>query len=115
MQKIILVVEDEVAIREVLVAIINDEDDYKGVGAENGLKALELLKTITFDLITLDMNMPEMDGNAFLKELSKAAPSIPVIVITAAPKELKSHSQVKALLTKPFDIEHIISAVEKHT
>ena len=73
----ILVVEDEDAIRDVLVAIFNDEDDYKGVGAENGLKALELLKTITFDLITLDMNMPEMDGNAFLKELFQGRSRFP--------------------------------------
>lgn len=114
MQKLVLIVEDERPIREVLTEIFNDEDHYKAIGAEDGLNGLGLLKTLTVDLITLDMNMPKMDGNQFLYELAKIAPSIPVIIITANPKTLKSHPQVKEVIPKPFDVEQIISAVRKH-
>src|SRR4051794_25399071 len=111
MHKLILVVEDETPIREILIELFNDEDHYKGIGAGDGLEALELLKTITFDLITLDMNMPKMNGNTFLLELSNVASSIPVIVITANPKTLKSHPQVKDVIAKPFDVDQILSSV----
>ena len=114
MTKLILVVEDEDNIRELLVDIIDSEDNYKATGASSGSVALDYIKTITFDLITLDMNMPEMDGNDFLKELSNAAPSIPVIVISATPKKLKPHKQVKASIAKPFDIEQLLSTLEEH-
>src|SRR5436309_2918167 len=98
MAKMILVVEDESAIRELLVTLIDDEDYTNAVGAASGIDALKLLETITFDLITLDMNMPFMDGNAFLKELSERAPSIPVVIISATPQSLKPHRQVKAVV-----------------
>ncbi len=114
MEKIILAVEDETPIRNLIIDVLNEEDDYKGIGAKNGLEAIELLKTITVDLITLDMNMPGMNGNEFLTELSKVAPSIPVIGITANPKSFKSHPQVKAVIDKPFDILQLITAVEKN-
>src|SRR5437764_14152925 len=105
MDKLILVVEDESAIRELMLAIIMDDGYCRAVGAGNGLHALDLLQSAAFDLITLDMNMPVMDGNTFLTELSKVAPSVPVIVVSATPKILKPHKQVKAYITKPFDIE----------
>jgi CheY-like chemotaxis protein len=111
MKKLILVVEDEEAIRELLVDMIDTQDNYKATGAVSGSEALVLLTTITFDLITLDMNMPGMDGNDFLKELSKIMPSLPVIVISANPKKLKSHNQVKAVIEKPFGMVELLSTI----
>jgi CheY-like chemotaxis protein len=109
MTKLILVVEDEAGIRDLLVELIDGEDNYKATSASNGLVALDYLKTITFNLITLDMNMPEMEGNEFLQELSKVAPTIPVIVITATPQKLRPHKQVKASIAKPFEIDELLS------
>ena len=114
MEKLILVVEDESAIRELIIEIINEKNYCKCSGAGSGSRALELMKTITFDLITLDMNMPEMDGNGFLKELSIIGSAIPVIVITATPKSLQLHPLVKEVIAKPFDIEQIITVLDQH-
>ena len=69
MAKMILVVEDESAIRELLVALIDDENYTNAVGAASGLDALKLLETVTFDLITLDMNMPLWMVTLSLKNL----------------------------------------------
>ena len=113
MAKLILVVEDESAVRELLVMLIDEENGLNATGANNGFQALELLRTINFDLITLDMNMPEIDGNSFLKKLSKVAPSIPVVVVSATPKNLIPHAQVKGIVVKPFDIEKLIVVIQK--
>ena len=114
MIKLILVVEDEDPIRDLLVHLIDSKDNYKATGASNGSVALDYIKTFTFNLITLDMTMPKMDGNEFLAELSKVAPLIPVIVISASLKMLKPHKQVKASIEKPFDIEQLLPTLKKH-
>ena len=54
-----------------------------------------------------------MDGNAFLKELTKQAPFIPVVVISATPQSLKPHRQIKAVIAKPFDIDQLLSGIKK--
>ncbi len=113
MAKLILVVEDESAVRELLVMLIDDEDALNATGANSGFQALELLRTISFDLITLDLNMPEGDGNTFLKELGKVAPATPVIVVSATPQTLIPHSQVKAVVAKPFDIDQLMAVIKK--
>lgn len=109
----ILVVEDEKAIRELLVLLIDDEINLNAIGAINGLQALDLLETNSFDLITFDMSMPIMDGPTFLNNLSKVAPSMPVIVVSATPETLKPNKQVKASIAKPFDIELLIKVIQK--
>src|SRR4051812_39216189 len=113
MAKLIMVVEDEIGIRELLIEVIEEEGSFNAVGAGSGLTALNLLKTIIVDLITLDLNMPIMDGNTFLSELSKVAPLIPVIVVSATPKMLNPNKQVKASIGKPFDIEQLLLAIQR--
>jgi CheY-like chemotaxis protein len=113
MAKLILVVEDESAVRELMVLLIDNENDLNATGAGSGFQALELLRTINFDLITLDLNMPEIDGNTFLTELKNVAPLTPVIVVSATPQNLISHSQVKAVVPKPFNIEQLMEVIKK--
>jgi len=113
MSKIILVVDDDANIRNLIIEVLN-VIGCKSTGARNGKQALELLTNHTFDLITLDISMPEMDGIQFLKELIKVAPSIKVILVTGISQFLKPHPQVKAVITKPFDIEQLLAVVNKY-
>ncbi len=115
MQKLYLVVDDEETIRDVIIELISEEAGHKAVGAESGLKALEIMKSINFNLILLDLEMPGMNGNQFLEEISTTAPAIPVIVVSANPAKLKTHPQVKSVIAKPFDIEQLLAVLEKHT
>src|SRR5690349_13681502 len=115
MPKLILVVEDEESVRDLLIQLLSEEG-YTVTGAPSAIKALQLLKTLVFDLVTLDLSMPEMDGNQFLKELEKSVPNIPVIIVVSAQTELlKSNSQVKAVIQKPFNIEQLTAVIEKYT
>ena len=84
MKKTVLVVEDQEMNREILKALL--EDRYTVIGAENGLEALEILKTDSerISAILLDIVMPVMDGYGFLEEFKKEPEynKIPVIVTT---------------------------------
>jgi CheY-like chemotaxis protein len=80
----ILVVEDDVATREVLRRTL-EKEGWEVAGAENGRAALEWMTEIWPDLILLDLMMPEMDGFQFISELRQtpARRSIPIVAVTA--------------------------------
>jgi len=83
----VLVVDDSRMIRRVLSDIIESRGDKKVVGeAENGKEALSLLKTTEPDVITLDINMPVMDGLTTLKHIMINNPT-PTIMISALTQE----------------------------
>jgi two-component system nitrogen regulation response regulator NtrX len=79
----ILVIEDESAIRRVLVKILSEENDsYIVAEAEDGLKGLESIKKEDFDLVLCDIKMPKMDGVEVLEAARKIKPEIPFIMIS---------------------------------
>ena len=80
----ILVVEDDPATREMIVRLV-EREGWMAIPAENGRRALELLRTITPSLVLLDLLMPEVDGFSVLREMraSTAWKDIPVVVVTS--------------------------------
>ena len=79
----ILVIEDEAAIRRVLVKILSEESDsYSVEEAEDGLKGLETIKNNDYDLVLCDIKMPKMDGVEVLEAARKIKPEIPFIMIS---------------------------------
>jgi signal transduction histidine kinase/DNA-binding response OmpR family regulator len=80
----ILVVEDDQPTR-VMVARLIEREGWLAVQAENGRRALELLKTFTPSVVLLDLLMPEVDGFAVLREMRANASwrEIPVVVLTS--------------------------------
>ncbi|MCM4153215.1 sigma-54-dependent Fis family transcriptional regulator [Arenibacter sp. N53] len=79
----ILVIEDESAIRRVLVKILSEENEsYKVEEAEDGLMGLETIKKEDFDLVLCDIKMPKMDGVEVLEAVRKIKPEIPFIMIS---------------------------------
>lgn len=82
--KIILLVEDDDAIRTALAEILEDlEDDYRILQAANGREAINILYASPVDLVVTDLNMPVLDGFALLAHLMGAHARMPVIVLTA--------------------------------
>ena len=68
----ILVIEDESAIRRVLVKILVEESDtYDVQEAEDGLSGIEAIKKDDFDLVLCDIKMPKMDGVEVLEAAKK--------------------------------------------
>src|SRR4030042_6921924 len=77
----ILVVDDEEPMRKLLVALLSQRG-HQCVTANNGLEALDKMMEAKFDALITDIVMPEMDGIALTKELSKHDQRLPVMVMT---------------------------------
>ena len=79
----ILIVEDEDAIRRVLVKILSEENSSYSIDeAENGLVAQEKIKLNDYDLILSDIKMPKSDGVEVLQFSKKLKPETPVVMIS---------------------------------
>jgi two-component system chemotaxis response regulator CheB len=78
-----LIIDDSLVIRNVLTEILNSSPLIEVVGtAEDPYVARELIKTLNPDVLTLDIEMPRMDGITFLRNLMRLRP-MPVVMISA--------------------------------
>jgi DNA-binding NtrC family response regulator len=107
----ILVVDDESAIRENLELLLSDAN-YKVTLAENGTEGLKKLETEFFDLVLLDVMMPDKNGLEVLKEIHLSSPETAIIMITAFGTIENAVSAIKAgaadYVTKPWDNEKLL-------
>lgn len=79
----ILLIEDEAAIRRVLVKILSEESKtYTIEEAEDGLEGIEKIKDNDYDLVLCDIKMPKMDGVEVLEKAKILKPEIPMIMIS---------------------------------
>ena len=81
-----LVVDDEEAIRDLLVKML-ELADYEVDGAPDGPSALEFLQKEPCDLMFVDLKMPGMDGLALIRQARSSKPGLPVIVVTGYSSE----------------------------
>jgi len=80
----VLVAEDSVTAREVLVAVLESDPDITVVGqAKDGVEAVELAKRLRPDLITMDVHMPVLDGFEATKEIMVHVPT-PVLIVSSS-------------------------------
>ncbi|GAF11162.1 two-component system response regulator QseB [Bacillus sp. JCM 19046] len=110
----ILVADDDANIRE-LVCLFLRNDGYTTVEAADGKAALTIYASTNVDLVVLDIMMPVMDGWALCKELRRANPELPLLMLTARGE---TWEKVKGFelgtddyLTKPFDPLELMARV----
>jgi len=78
----VLIIDDSLLIRKVLTSILSNASDIEVVGAaEDPLVARDMIKQLNPDVLTLDVDMPHMDGITFLRNLMRLRP-IPVVMIS---------------------------------
>ena len=77
----LLLVDDEISIREVTAAILSQEG-YEILTAADGLQALELLRRFHPDVLVTDLRMPGMSGMELVKIVRKQFPRLPVIIVS---------------------------------
>ncbi len=112
----ILVVDDDAALRMVLVGLLS-QAGYTARAVESGERALAEVASSLVDLVITDLRMPGMDGLALLSALGAAAPDLPVIMISAhgtvpiAVEAMKAGA--KEFLLKPFDRDEVLATVER--
>jgi DNA-binding NtrC family response regulator len=112
----ILIIDDEESPRESLRFILKDR--YELTLKANGTAGLEALRTEgPFDVVLLDMKMPDMSGLDVLAEARKIAPGTPVVMITAITDAKPAVEAMKLgaadYLNKPFDKDEIRLVVER--
>lgn len=108
-KKSILVVDDEIGTRESLKMIL--KTDYQVFLAKNAEEAFQQLETQLYDLILLDIILPDMDGLRVLEKIKQKDPEQMVIMITAT-KTIKTAVEAMKLgaydyVTKPFDVDEL--------
>lgn len=78
-----LVVDDSPFMRKLIASILSEDDDIEVVGlAADPLVAREMIKTLNPDVITLDVEMPLMDGVTFLRKIMELRPT-PVVMVSS--------------------------------
>ena len=115
----ILVIDDEVDIRQ-LVALILETASYEVTGVGNGIEALDELARHRYDLVILDIMMPEMDGWDICRQI-KGHPSsenVPVMILTVRSQPLDRVIGMEVVhadgyLTKPFDRHQLLATVAR--
>lgn len=112
----ILVIEDEAAIRRVLVKILSEENDtYEVEEAEDGLVGMESIKQTDYDLVLCDIKMPKMDGVEVLEAVKKLKPEIPIVMISGH-GDLDTAVNTMRLgaydyISKPPDLNRLLNTV----
>lgn len=111
----ILVVEDDLALSAGLCFEL-DMNGYITVAAYNCRKVRQLIKGEAFDLVMLDVNLPDGNGFELCKEIREALPETPVIFLTANDLEedmLKGYDLgAEDYITKPFNMKILLKKID---
>jgi DNA-binding NtrC family response regulator len=112
----ILVVDDEEALRTVLSTELSSEG-YEVSAASDGGEAIEMVKGNDYDLVLLDIKMPNVDGFEVLKFVKGTKPDIKVIMLTGF-ADLKNAIESKRLgaedfVSKPYDLVDLLTTIER--
>lgn len=116
----ILVVDDAVVIRRLISEVLNRDPNFEVVGvAANGKIALQKIEQVNPDAITLDVEMPEMDGLETVKQIRKKYHKIPIIMFSTL-TERGGEATLEALaagasdyVTKPGSVSNVVETLER--
>lgn len=120
--KSILLAEDN-EVNQMLVVTLLNQWDYKVDVAENGIEAIEKLKSNNYDLILMDVHMPEMDGydatKSIRKDLNGIKSEVPIIAMTASALQGEAERCLEAgmddYISKPFNKNILYEKIVRFT
>ncbi len=112
LRPLILIVDDELLIRESLADALN-ESGYETLTAAAGEEALELYETRNVDAIVTDMYMGGSDGFVLINALRMRGETVPIIVMSGGAPELAKELGADATLTKPFRPQQLERLLDK--
>jgi DNA-binding NarL/FixJ family response regulator len=116
MKKRILLVDDHSIVRTGLRNLIELEKDLEVAGeAINGNEALALVRSTKFDIVVMDVSMPDKNGVDTLHDLKHVAPDLPVLILSGYAEQQYAlnlmRSGCKGYLSKDADSDEIIKAI----
>jgi len=110
----ILIVDDDENIRKVLTTILEDEG-YIVEAVENGKRAIEKTKRNFYNLVLIDIRLPDMEGIELLTKMKDTVPKTRKIIITGYPTLQNAIEAVNkgadAYILKPFDMESVLQTI----
>jgi DNA-binding NtrC family response regulator len=113
----ILVVDDEVGIREMLKKGLPQMGEFAVEAVRNGVEAAERIEKDLFDLVLTDLMMPEMDGMELLRLIREKRPELPVIIMTGHGTIETAVEAIKIgandFITKPIDFNDLFLHISK--
>lgn len=112
----ILIIEDEEAIRRVLVKILGEENEFYEVdSAEDGVVGLEKIKENDYDLVLCDIKMPRMDGVELLEAVKKFDTEMPIVMISGHGDMETAINTMRMgafdYISKPPDLNRLLNTV----
>ncbi|OPJ61905.1 response regulator [Clostridium oryzae] len=115
--KKVLIIDDAMFMREALKISLR-KNGFEVVGeAENGIKGVNLYKALKPDIVTMDINMPEMDGMGALKQIINFDSKAKIIIVSALGQEVQVRRALlngaKAFIVKPFKEDYVIETLNK--
>lgn len=115
MAKKVLLVDDDDDLRESLSEHLRLHDEFETVEAANGKDALAILKESNFDIVLLDVGLPDLDGRELCRIARRAGIKIPVIMLTAADTDadtiLGLESGANDYVVKPFKFGVLLARI----
>lgn len=114
----ILIADDHAIVRQGLRQILSDVGDMTVAGeAEDGVKATQMIRSGEWDVVLLDVSMPERNGIDTLKLIKKECPRLPVLMLSMHPEEQYAVRALKAgaagYLSKHSAPELLVSAIRQ--
>lgn len=116
MAKVLIV--DDAAFMRMMIKDILEKNGFEIVGeANNGIKAVELFKKESPDVVTMDITMPDMDGIEAVKEIKSIDPKAKIIMCSAMGQQTMVMDAIKAgardFIVKPFQPDRVLEAINK--
>ncbi|WP_417070740.1 response regulator [Niveibacterium terrae] len=114
----VLIADDHAIVRQGLRAILADTEDMSVAGeAENGVRALQMARGGDYDVVLMDVNMPDRNGIDTLKLIKKEQPKLPVLMLSMYPEDQYAIRALKAgaagYLSKHSAPELLVSAIRQ--
>jgi PAS domain S-box-containing protein len=110
----LLIVDDEEGMRETIKEIFKKRN-FQVETASNGKDAIDLIKKEFYNVVILDMRLPDMEGTEVLKSIKKESPDIEVVIITAFASLQSSIDAINegayGYLMKPFEMDSLVKVV----
>jgi two-component system NtrC family response regulator/two-component system nitrogen regulation response regulator GlnG len=108
----VLVVDDELGMRETLVEILT-ASGYNVSSAVDGESALEAIRSNQFNVVVMDIRMPGRDGVSVLKEVGSPPPRVILMTAYARAERIREglESDAFAVVTKPFPVPELLGLV----
>lgn len=113
----ILVVDDELLLRDVLFDYLNRQG-FEVILSPDAEKAIEICKEITPDIALIDIKLPKISGIELTQILKQSFPDLPIIIMTGYPSLdtaiLAMQNGATEYIVKPFRLDELIRTINKH-